>query len=113
MTEQEVSEAQERLDAIVFDIPPSVGSWTATESPKSATSQEEHRNNISLWLCGQFTGNDARFIAHAPDDLRKALAALQRVRTALIVNSYEMNSWSKAVSVDDIITALNGTEAKL
>ena len=43
--------------------------------------------------------------------LRKALAALQRVRTALIVNSYEMNSWSKAVSVDDILTALNGTEA--
>ena len=44
--------------------------------------------------------------------LRKALAALQRVRTALVVNSYEMNSWSKAVSVDDIITALNGTEVK-
>ena len=46
------------------------------------------------------------------EHLRKALAALRRVWISLIDDSYEMNSWSKAVSVADILTALNGTEVK-
>ena len=41
-----------------------------------------------------------------------ACVAIQRVRRALIDDSYDMNSWEKAVSVADILTALNGTEAK-
>ena len=50
MTEQEMSEAQARLDAITWYV----------GSPR-------------------FTSDDVTFIEAAPDDLRKALAALRRV----------------------------------
>ena len=108
MTEQEMSEAQARLDAAT------PGPWKVNDDPLGPGGLTVGPlSDLGDYVCELVTGDDANaeFIAHAPDDIRKALAALQRVRTALIVNSYEMNSWSKAVSVADILTALNGTEA--
>jgi len=46
------------------------------------------------------------------DEIERLRERIHRVRRALIDDSYDMNSWEKAVSVAAILTALNGTEAK-
>ena len=108
MTEQEMVNAQARLDAI------EQGAWYSDDAADvRAENQVDPQDTYFIASCSSSSkrfSENATFIAHAPDDLRKALAALQRVRRSLIDDSYEMNSWSKAVSVADIITALNGKE---
>jgi len=83
MTEQETSKARASLDEL------------------TRIRDEEHYFDMN---------GDA--VEEGIEHLRRALAAIRRVRRALIDDSYDMNSWEKAVSVAAILTALNGTEVK-
>ncbi len=82
MTEPEMQAAKARLDAMEGDEP-----------------------GLFYWsMSGAASTEAVEFAKHAPEDLRKALAALRRVR-ALVARPF----WDGCyVDIDDIATALNG-----
>jgi len=125
VTEEQQAAAQARLDAIER------GHWPTPQWYYDRTHCGIYAKNFVDLADGEqddpyFIANtnssskryveNAEFIAHAPEDLRAALAALKRLRLLpryeLINEDIELDDEGDIVMLPDVLAAIDGTEVK-